>query len=366
MAVLKFCVFCGQNPASKTKEHIIPRWLITLTGKPNRKVNLGMIKGIGGDAFKQRQYSFGAFTFPACNECNNEYSDLEEQTKPILQKILEDTPVISDELTILFDWFDKVRIGLWLGYHQLDKNITNIEPTFHIATRIGQYDRVLLISKSDASRNKLNFGGVDNFSFSFTPSAFILIINNYYFSNISYHFLFSRRIGFPYPRTMTVTPEEESDSGLRADIVPGNGRIMNPLIRFPISLKCIEIYQPMYKGGLIATKVDEYECDYVRNNSLDHQNGIGAIFRYENGFSQRYLSREPVSLVPKYIYKDEVLFYKSAINILEWQNFLNSMQPDLSLLSKKQRKNRLSVFQQVSRINRYFIGEQEKILKDLL
>ena len=38
----KFCVFCGKKPENKNKEHIIPQWLIKLTGDPNRKINLGV------------------------------------------------------------------------------------------------------------------------------------------------------------------------------------------------------------------------------------------------------------------------------------------------------------------------------------
>jgi hypothetical protein len=26
------CVFCGERPQSKTKEHVIPKWLIEMTG----------------------------------------------------------------------------------------------------------------------------------------------------------------------------------------------------------------------------------------------------------------------------------------------------------------------------------------------
>jgi hypothetical protein len=36
----KFCVFCGKKPQSKNREHIIPQWLIALTGDPNRDVYL--------------------------------------------------------------------------------------------------------------------------------------------------------------------------------------------------------------------------------------------------------------------------------------------------------------------------------------
>lgn len=37
----KFCVFCGSKPESKNKEHILPQWLLKLTGDPNREIFLG-------------------------------------------------------------------------------------------------------------------------------------------------------------------------------------------------------------------------------------------------------------------------------------------------------------------------------------
>jgi hypothetical protein len=30
----KFCLFCAALPSGKTKEHVVPRWLLRMTGKP--------------------------------------------------------------------------------------------------------------------------------------------------------------------------------------------------------------------------------------------------------------------------------------------------------------------------------------------
>jgi len=40
----KYCVFCGKPPSDKNKEHVLPHWLIKMTGDPNRVVNLGFSK----------------------------------------------------------------------------------------------------------------------------------------------------------------------------------------------------------------------------------------------------------------------------------------------------------------------------------
>ena len=55
----KFCVFCGNKPENKTKEHIIPRWLIEKTGNVTRPMKGGPITSKG-----VRTYAFDKFVFP--------------------------------------------------------------------------------------------------------------------------------------------------------------------------------------------------------------------------------------------------------------------------------------------------------------
>ena len=62
MTSSKFCVFCGCHPQGKTKEHIIPKWLIELTGDPGRKAYFGFSKNFDADP-KHRKYAFDQFTF---------------------------------------------------------------------------------------------------------------------------------------------------------------------------------------------------------------------------------------------------------------------------------------------------------------
>ena len=118
----------------------------------------------------------------------------------------------------------------------------------------------------------------------------------------------------------------------------------------------------MYPGGLIEGQVEYYDCEYVKRNSIDANKGAGALFRYENGSSKAYLAGEEMMLEPSYVYPDEVLFYQSAIDILKWQNYLNSLQPDLSLLSNAQRKDILKLFRILTKQNDFFIEQQKKKL----
>jgi len=128
----RFCIFCGKPPDEKTKEHILPQWLIALTGPPKRVVNFG-VNPLSG---KQPRFDWSSFTFPACAVCNQRYSGLESSAKNIVEHLLEGTPVTGYDYIQLFDWLDKVRIGLWLGYFYLHQNPVRIQPSFHIISRI--------------------------------------------------------------------------------------------------------------------------------------------------------------------------------------------------------------------------------------
>src|SRR5215467_1644940 len=60
----KVCVFCGRPPKGKNKEHVIPKWLIALTGESKRKVYLG--RKWAHPELEKRIYPLNSFTFPAC------------------------------------------------------------------------------------------------------------------------------------------------------------------------------------------------------------------------------------------------------------------------------------------------------------
>ena len=359
MTSSKFCVFCGCRPQGKTKEHIIPRWLIELTGDPSREAYFGFSKNFDADP-KHRKYAFDQFTFPACNKCNNKYSSLEAQVNPVLKNILADRPIPAYQVSLFLDWLDKVRVGLWLGMMQLDNNSAFVDPKFHIETRIGQSDRLLIVEKSNGFDKRLNFGGADTYSFSMTPSAFVLIVNNYYFTNISYAFLFSGRLGFPFPQNKTISPDHDR---IDCDFLAGNKRIMKPLIRRTIFEKGIRIFQPMFGYGLVGDSVKPYyESDYVRTHSMNYETGRGNIFE-ENVSLKEYHEHDLINLTPLYIHDDCEQFIKSAINIHTWQNWLSSGLPDMRRLSPDQKKFIRSRFRTGKRINDILIKHHQKLLQ---
>jgi len=354
----KYCIFCGKKPDNKNKEHIIPQWLIELTGNPKRPAAFGFDKNFN-KPYKKRIFAFDQFVFPSCTKCNEKYSKLEEDAKDIVLKILKNADVTSDEMTILFNWMDKVRIGLWLGFIQLDKNFVGIKPKYYISSRIGKYDRLLQIKKSDYSGKRLCFSGIETYSFTLTPSVYQLIINNYYFINISYFYLFSRRMGFPYPPEISYIYTQDN---YFAELTLNEGleRMLKPLIKKPIVEPYLDIYQPIIPIEILDEYKQFYQTKYVIEHCLDYKNGFGNIFKVENGTYSEYSKNMPLSLTPSFIYDDKNLWVNSVIQVLEWQNWLNKLPYNLEPLSEEIRKNFRSERLFANKINNLIINHLRK------
>ncbi|EKO3519532.1 hypothetical protein LA983_004012 [Vibrio fluvialis] len=357
----KYCIFCGNKPQEKSREHIIPQWLIELTGDPKREAFFGYHKpGTKGEGV--RKYPFKHFTFPACVTCNTNYGRLEAEVKPVVEKILDESAISSEDMSMFLEWIDKVRIGLWLGMQQLDKNYLDVDVNFHIDKRIGQYDRLLIIQKTDRISPRINFGATDTPAFSYTPSVFTFSINNYNFISISSAFLFSRRIGFPYLKEMILSPDSDEFGG---ELINGIKRVMKPLIRRAIPNNGVIVYQPQFRNGMIRTEdeLSEYDCDYVRTHALDYQKGNGNIFCEKNGVLNEYGSNDEINELQGLPVNDDYqLSIKSIIEAHKWQNWLHSQLPDMKLLTLEQKKFVKSRFALATKVNNLWINRLEEML----
>ncbi|MBP3340577.1 MAG: hypothetical protein J6L47_02845 [Alphaproteobacteria bacterium] len=306
----KFCVFCGNPPENKNAEHIIPQWLIEMTGKKSRPCHLGPITPNGSIAF-------GAFKFPACERCNSEFSALEASVKPIIQNILAGTSVTGNDLHILLNWFDKVRIGLWLADLCLTKKVDEINPHMHIANRMGLKDRMLVIERIAPCDDCINFIGPGNVSFRYAPSVFQLHINNYIFTNVSEYGLVARRVGFPYCDRMIFMDIEDVRYG---PIIKGNGRMSTPVVRnFAPTPEQTIIYQPIYKYFQNVSP-NLYNTKYVLEHSIDPSAGAGGIFYQRCGAPTAYLAPESkLVLTPRVSNKD---LFELGIKNYELHNYV--------------------------------------------
>jgi hypothetical protein len=297
----KICVFCGELPVEKTREHVIPQWLIEYTGNPSRNASFGIDIDYELKTSKHRKFAFNDFHFPACSKCNHAFSILENKTQDIITKITSNERISLniDEINVMLDWFDKVRVGLWLGSLYLDKDEIEGYCNYFISRRIRAHDRMLAIYKSNFTNQRLNFTSTSLPLFKWNPAVISMNVNNTTFFNCSWNFLFSRRIGFPYPEKIYRGVNE-------VELIQGTGRMHYPLIRKPLLRPCVEIYQPILPEPF--NDIAEYKTDYLKNNCLDYKKGIGKIFvqkkdkiipiltkletNFEKIFDSRFLDKE--------------------------------------------------------------------------
>ncbi|MBI5043426.1 MAG: hypothetical protein HZC10_06290 [Nitrospirae bacterium] len=308
----KFCIFCGKPTNKKNKEHVIPKWLIKLTGNTKRNIQLGMVVGEG--KIGNMTFAFNQFQFPSCTKCNSDHAYLESDATKVVVALLGSKPIETKQVSILLNWLDKVRIGLWLGYLYLNKNCFGIDPSFYIADRVWKSDRMVAIYRVDGDTDGINFSGVQTPTFQHQPSCFMLRINHLYFFNMSDSFLFSARLGFPYKvsrSTNTIT------------MAKGAGFAKYPLIRKSLISPAIDFYQPIIPEGLLVTCRSLYDQDYVHKHSFDWARGIGAIFGQISGKIIQH--KDPIDtggLSNQGFQKNSKDYWKLLSQVYEFQNHL--------------------------------------------
>ena len=334
----KVCIFCGERPESKNLEHVLPRWLIELTGNPKRRATFGYKKLVEGK-FAERSFAFDAFKFPSCRECNQKFGELEAGAKVMVDKMMAADCLSESELSTLLDWFDKVRIGLWLGYLYLDGNPLGISPHFHVEHRMRQHDRMLAIFRADGNTKNLTFVGCDSPAFAQTPSCFSLSINNLVFFNVSLPYLLARRMGFPFP----IESYMMEDGRLYCRLGEGRKRIMRPVLRKPISIQGTELYQPIFVGS-ITCEGDEkgkrlYGAKYVRDNCISWEEGIGRIYIKRDSRISACSRCQSMEWLPERTHKAGDLFFDIQCLTLEWQLYiLKNLAPSGRLLSVEKKR----------------------------
>ena len=237
----KICVFCGKRPLSKNMEHVLPRWLIEETGDPKRIVPLG----IEWRTQRLRKFSFNQLMFPACVKCNSDFSVLENEARGIMNDILNKMPLSAKSFDIFLTWLDKVRIGIWLGWRFLDRDFFKITPKFHINQRIRNKDRMVLIYQTTDVKKGLSCILVNSPFFAFSPSCFGLVVNQFYFVNISSDFLLSRRLGLPFPAVKKMSNLDPNF--MDVEMRDGMMRMLLPLIRVSYNKFCSRFTNQLFQ-----------------------------------------------------------------------------------------------------------------------
>lgn len=354
----KFCVFCGKKPDKKNKEHIIPKWLIKLTGDENRTISLGInfneIFSEGEPDIKNRFFSFKSFQFPACSSCNLKYSEFENQASTIVKKILKEEFISSGEFNHLLDWFDKVRIGLWLGSITLDKVKEEINPKFYINNRIGKKDRALYVYKLEKIQDGVNFHGFNTPGFQTAPCVCGFRINNFYFISYSKENLTSENLGFPYLEHI------DYDQNSRGEIFEpqkGHNKIKIPIINENFFRPTMSFYQSIL--DLDQTPV-EYVNDYVRKNILKDMPERSIIFYYDSSDKKIKKFDEDIEIIidgkviNQEIEKFNNIITKNVINelekLLKFNHHMKIENKEKASIIENNRKNILTFHKAVKKV----------------
>jgi hypothetical protein len=287
MALPKFCMFCGQRPISKNMEHPVPQWLMRLTGDPGRLHNV----------YPETERPLKSFRFPACEECNSQWGTLlEARADRVMRGLLADASLSTEDLLILMDWMDKVRIGLWLASLQLSNNRHGIQPKFHIASRVGHADRVLLLWKVKGDAPSLDWIGADTFEFHCMPSCFSLVVRPFVLLSASVEYLLAEGFGLPYPGTFYVDPKLD---GYGVDLVAGKEKKLNQTFNFTVHEGATALLQSLYNPALHGEDSRYrhlFETPYVKQ--LLFAKGISRVLLSKGSTNKTYPLRKSASWKP--------------------------------------------------------------------
>lgn len=270
----KICIFCGKTPENKNNEHVLPQWLLKLTGDPNRIVKFGFNYSLE----KEITFNWKNFTAPSCTKCNDKFAKLESEIKPIVDKLLKKAKINSTEAIKLLDWLDKIRIGLWLNYYYLENNKAQINPRLFIENRVGKKDRFMQIHFLEYEKESkgLNAFGVETFSFQYNPSCVGLRINNLLIINGSNDFIISKNCGFPFPKKI----ESVGNGMLALKEWEYNRTVTKEISGLKLLKGVLTILQPIHTEMNYETNF--FSDSYLIQNCIDRKKRIGTIFRFYN------------------------------------------------------------------------------------
>lgn len=220
------CVFCGGSPQHKNNEHVLPRWLIEWTGNPKRLVTCEL------HGRRSTSLSFNKLRFPACETCNEAFSELERSVASFVRH-LPDLNLITEEQALqLLDWIDKVRVGLWLGGIMMTRNPLGTQPRFAINQRMAAVDRVLYLGLCRDAVQALRVGLMTDPLFMSAPSSLLLLAND--LSLISYSSSHCAAPALGLPRLISSgTRMMNGQVFMEGDVIAGAGALDPELLPVP-------------------------------------------------------------------------------------------------------------------------------------
>ncbi|MCC7118405.1 MAG: hypothetical protein IT310_07765 [Anaerolineales bacterium] len=275
----------------------------------------------------------------------------ETKAKVVIEKVLNEEGLNDEDFSIVLDWLDKIRVGIWLGYNYLQNNLSAVYPNYHISKRIGVKDRAVFIYKSTSKQPGINFAGANTSAFQYLPVCFSLRINQFHFFSLSTDFLISKNLGIPYSKEAYYTNSQE----IRFVIEKGRNRILYPLVKMPYDKGCSEIYQPIYSYSIESNVEHLYNNDYVKSISKKFEEGTGKVFITGNNKINPYSTEPSKSWIPKKIWEVSELINVIGKQVLNSQIYFINKSAKYSNVNLEKRNLIKQQLKGAKSINRMYL-----------
>ncbi len=136
----------------------------------------------------------------------------------------------------------------------------------------------------------------------------------------------------------------------------GRNRVMVPLLKKRFTVKGTEIYQPMFRYRNLDSKIRGfYDTPYVRENSMDWDQGIGKISIQDKGKIREYPASPSKEYIPDTTYETEDLSFRIVVQTLEWHSSIDSLAPSLKNLAYEEKQRIFHQRMWVKEFNRKLI-----------
>jgi hypothetical protein len=294
--------------------------------------------------WKRTRLSFSALSVPACAECNSNQSVLEDNAKEVVGRMCDWEAVGAADVDVLLDWLDKVRIGVWYYSLYVAPFAGGVKPKFGVGYRLGTKDRAVVVYRADFKRRGLRAFGCDFPSFQHFPCCFALSVMDTVFCNISFDFLFSERMGFPYALG---GEGAERQGETKFYMKAGRERIRLPLIDNMPWKSGVTFWQPCFLGA-VGEATGLYNTRYVKEKCLDPSAGKGLVFMEKGRTLDVYPPGPSTGWVPDTVMDGELALaevvpgtYELQLRMLNWsRRHLRMDEADLAYMDELGRQLR--------------------------
>jgi hypothetical protein len=316
-------VFCAEKPIGKNREHVLPYWLLEMTGSPSRVVQVGF----DYRTFEPVRFAWSQFVMPACQACNTAAAEMEGSAKRVIQALTRREAMSVADYVVLLDWLDKVRVGMWLAYHRLFPEEFQITPRFSINSRIGKKDRLVAVYPLETGNKGLNTFGSESLMFNRNPSVFGLRISNLLLLNASFDSLVSDACGFPFPTDPKHVLDGPNAGQLEFTELARASRpappLLPPIVHRPSVLLAQPILQPAPpRSDFVRWLGYDGEIGPRTAGFLSPNNGQGALFLERYGRLRALTNPRTKITFDTITGKDAVPVYALIAQVYQTQNYI--------------------------------------------